>query len=75
MAKIPLFESSFELGNEKLYLQVYSNNDDHNDVYYECTINRDEEIRLQKLDDGTWWDLDLGYTNLSQIIGEIIDDK
>ena len=73
MAKIFLFEQFFKFGLGKQFLQVYRNNDDQGDIKYDCIIDMTDEMQLVKLDDGTWWDLNSGYTNLSEIIGQIID--
>lgn len=81
MSRIFLFECDITIGTEDKHLKVYRNADNADEIYtgYICFFDIDEDgeevsVEIVK-DNGVWYDIDGGKTNLSEIFGEIIDSK
>ncbi len=74
MARVFLFEGNFEIGRTS-HIEVYRNTDNPADIKYECIIDKEECYELWRGHDGEWYDVEGRVTNMSDLLGPIVDDN
>lgn len=72
MSRRFLFKSEFEIGLTTTLVEVFVITDNPNDVFYECRMDG-EKYELWQDEEGNWFDLNSGGTNMSDVLGEVLN--
>jgi len=70
-----LFEDFLEIGFAKSNIKVYKRSDEEHLDIFVCIIDNSESFELAREIDGSWFDYENGFTNMSEIIGNLINSR
>lgn len=69
------FDIDFDNNGKKSFLEVFIKYNSDKTHYYYCVIDDKQEFTFAKRDDGVWVDMKSGKTDLSEIVGRIIEKE